>query len=171
MRGYIPFSTLAWAFFAMKMLKIPPRLKRYWALHQDLTRPVSRLFSGRKTAANHRRQHFFHPTWSNILDFRSDDRVGSKKKDWRSFLATGPLEKREIALDWSCTMRFFYLIGDCNRTNRVWPSWAENVLTVISCKNDSKMAARRSPRCGTNDGMQNKMNTVMPPVVHTFNLL
>ena len=94
------------------MLKIGLPLKMSRSFLQDLSRAVSRFSRGPVTG-NHR-QHFFDPTGSNTIaivhgieitffPIRSGvvivfDAVGSKKC-WRRFPATGPLDKRETALD------------------------------------------------------------------------
>ena len=103
----VPFSTLAWA-LAPKMLKIGcPCLRMSPCFLQDLSTAVSRLSTG-PVAGNHR-QHFsiqlgqiilqspmVFSIWSgNVIAF---DPVGSKTC-WRLFPATGPLEKRETALE------------------------------------------------------------------------
>ena len=109
----IPFSTFAWAFAPEMWGTGLSRLRMSRSFLQDLSRAISR-FSRGPVAGNHR-QHFFDPTGSNTItsvhridkkrffSIRSGiaivfDPVGSKKC-WRWFSATGPLEKRETALD------------------------------------------------------------------------
>ena len=111
----VPFSTFTWV-FARKMLGIGlPRLRMTWSFLQDLSRAVSRFPRG--PVAGYHRQHCFDPTGSNTITivhriekksfFRSNREMNVKsyltqfgsKNSWLWYPATGPLEKRETALD------------------------------------------------------------------------
>ena len=121
----VPFGT-SWA-LPPKMLKRGlPRLRIRRSFLQALSRAVSR-FSRASAAGNHRHSFYF---FFIQLGQKSDYNPRSDRKR-RFFRSDRGFYSYLTQLDRTSAERvFFDPIRDCNR---VWLSWIEKVLTVITC--------------------------------------